>query len=65
MDEGRYFSYAMLVNAKAGVEEAKPQIGISQRALTREFDRIEIDNWELGFPEARVIKLLQGIELPC
>jgi hypothetical protein len=48
----------MLVNAKAGVEEAKPQIGISQRTSKRGFDRIEIDNGEFGFPEARVIKLL-------
>jgi hypothetical protein len=55
----------MLVNAKSGVEEAKPQIGISQRASTRGFDRIEIDNRELGCPEARVIKLLQWIELHC
>jgi hypothetical protein len=50
----------MLVNAKTGVEESKPQIGISQRALMRGFDRIEIDNGELGFPEARVIKLCNG-----
>jgi hypothetical protein len=49
---------------EAGVG-AKPQIGISQRAPTRGFDRIEMDNRELGFPEARVIKLLQWIELPC
>jgi len=55
----------MLVNAKSGVEEAKPHIGISQMASTRGFGRIEIDNGELGFPEARVIKLLQWIELPC
>jgi hypothetical protein len=40
----------MLVNAKAGVEEAKPQIGIIQSASAREFNRIEIDNGELGSP---------------
>lgn len=38
---------------------------LSQRASTRGFGRIGIDNGEIGFLEARRVKLLQWIETPC